>query len=145
MPTYLGRVLYLFWLLLDPKLVFVLCVVDYDNCFYYSALYNEYKTTLRQLFWKLCILYCLVAGVYILPYLLDYTPPSNKRPPPLRGLSYCAGFLSRTHAPPCSDPYMYIRVRLLDRACAIRDIHACVCNVAQSFYSSIMSNNMKKI
>ena len=85
-----------------------------------------------------------------IPYLLDYTPPSNKRPPPLRGLSYCAGFLSRTHAPPpCSDPYMYVRaltiIIIIDRACAIRDIPACVCNVAQSFYSSIMSNNMKKI
>ena len=68
MPTYLGCVLYLFRLLLDPKLVFV-CVVDYDNCFYYSALYNEYKTTLRQLFWQLCILYCLVVGVYYIHVL----------------------------------------------------------------------------
>ena len=83
-------------------------------------------------------------GIHV-PYLLDYTPPSNKRPPPLRGLSYCAGFLSRTHAPPpppppCSEPYMYIRVRLLDRACAIRDIHACVCNVAHRYYISMRSS-----
>ena len=35
-----------------------------------------------------------ISYVTDIPYLLDYTPPSNKRPPPLRGLSYCAGFFS---------------------------------------------------
>ena len=45
---------------------------------------------------------------------LDYTPASNKRPPPLRGLSYCAGFLSRKHAPALTRTH--IRVCLLDRA-----------------------------
>ena len=48
-------------------------------------------------------------------------PPRINASPPLQGLSYCAGFLSRKHAPPCSNSY--ICVHLLDRACAIRDIH----------------------
>ena len=56
--------------------------------------------------------YAVLARLYALPRINTL--------PPLRGLSYCAGFLSR--------------------------IHACVCTyVAQSFYSSIMSNNIKKI
>ena len=35
-----------------------------------------------------------------------YAPPriNAPPPPPLRGLSYCAGFLSRKHAPPPPPP-----------------------------------------
>ena len=43
----------------------------YCNYFYYSLLYNEYKTALRQLFcsWQLVNLYCLVVGAYYM-YML---------------------------------------------------------------------------
>ena len=45
-------------------------------------------------------------------------PPRINAPPPLQGLSYCAGFLSHKHAPPPSPALTrpYMRVRLLDRA-----------------------------
>ena len=42
------------------SLISVCGVVDY---IYYSALYNEYKTALQ-----LCVLYCLVVGVYYMFY-----------------------------------------------------------------------------
>ena len=46
-------------------------MVDYDNYFYYSALYNEYKTALRQLFWQLCVLFdCLVTANYVVAHPL---------------------------------------------------------------------------
>ena len=68
--------------------------------------------------------------------------------PPLRGLSYSAGFLSRKHAlppPPRSDLAVYTHALTRSHARDIESTHACVSTyVAQSFYSNIMSNNMKK-
>ena len=48
-------------------------------------------------------------SIYVYRTCSIIRPPRINAPPPLRGLSYCAGFLSRKHAPPCSDPYIYKR------------------------------------
>ena len=74
-------------------------------------------------------------------YLLDYTPPSIKRPPPSSG----AKLLHRVYlvnTPPSPSPQA-VYTRALTRL-RVPNIHTCVCTyVAQLFYSSIMSNNIK--
>ena len=44
--------------------------------------------------------------VLLLPYLLDYTPPSNKRPPPLRGQVTAQGFYLVNPPPALTGPYI---------------------------------------
>ena len=84
--------------------------------------------------------------IYIYPIAQLYAPPGINALPPLRGLSYCAWFLSRKYAPPTlTRPYIYIYIYIYIRVCFLDPPHAryrCMhLYLRVSFYSSIMSNN----
>ena len=80
--------------------------------------------------------HCIAYNMYV-PYLLDYMLLQIDALPPLRGLSYCAGVLSHEHAPPA-----HVYMRVLTRSCVRYTCMRLYLYVAQSFYSSIMSNNI---
>ena len=67
---------------------------------------------------------CIFVIIYIYRTCSIICPPRINAPPPLWGLSYCAGFLSRKHAPPPRSDYA-VYTHALTRSSARYAIYVC--------------------